>query len=323
MTTRKNVTKENSTQRKALLAIAFAGGILNCSLPAISETDRKTESDSDSVIRQIANSTIMTPEVRAFYLLKLASVCLAGTKKGAAETQFATVANNQGQNQNAISARWETFLIPWAPLPTFQSTDNETKTFADTATQMAITQLEKSSDKFAKLNMFFIGSQLFQHLGNTDGIRKCNRVLEESFLSCEGNSEIDEEQIRAASSVLNVIANTIVPVRVPQISEWERQLQVKPFTEKEFKESELLKLRAIAMVDRLNSQSHVRRKAHRDLSLWYAQLGKNDLAEKEKQILFELVGSKDDSILYPQSAGCGHIVWWETKIKNSPFCGMG
>jgi hypothetical protein len=49
-----------------------------------------------------------------------------------------------------------------------------------------------------------------------------------------------------------------------------------------------------------------------------------ELAEKEKQILFELVGLHDDTILFPRSVGCGHVVWWEKEPNIFAVeCGMG
>jgi hypothetical protein len=124
------------------------------------------------------------------------------------------------------------------------------------------------------------------------------------------------------------MAYSLIPVNIPNLNPHDsiagRQTPLEPFTEKDFKESEKLKLRAVAMADRLDSKNHLRRKAHRDLALWYMQLGKNQLAQKEKQTLFELVGCEDDSILYPQAAGCGHVVWWK-KERNivTMGCGMG
>jgi hypothetical protein len=69
---------------------------------------------------------------------------------------------------------------------------------------------------------------------------------------------------------------------------------------KEFEESQRLRLRAIKMIDRLDAKHLVRWMAHRDLVLWYRELGKLDLAEKQQQIHFELVGLNDDRILYPK-----------------------
>jgi hypothetical protein len=327
--------------RKALLAIAFAGGMLNSQLPALS--DSKSES-TDSVIQQIANSTQITPEVRAYYLLRLASRYLAGDDRAVAEAQFKSVGSEPSRSWLFINSRMDKTLASWADQisvggrstnhltkvkkeaePGSQSIADENSVLADTAIQKALIQLDKASENFATLNMYFIASRLFQEMGNTDGVRKCNTVLKKAFQSCEGNSLIDEEQIKAAASVLNSMANGLIPVYIQDVP-WGRQTQVKSFTEKDFKESEKLKLRAVAMVDRLDTKNHLRRKAHRDLALWYMQFDKMEMAEKEKQTLFKLVGFEDDSVLYPQQAECGQLIWWQKEhrqITGVVLCGMG
>jgi hypothetical protein len=329
---------------RALLAIAFAGGMLNPQLPALSENKAET---TDSVIQQIVNSAQLSPEVRADNLLKLASGYLRGDNRTSLEASFGQVANQASTNRDFRNSRREDFLVDWAsqvsseegatnqstnaksePKSDAKSIPGENSALAVSTLQQALTQLEQASDKFAKLHMYFIASRLFQKAGNNDGLRTCNAVLEKNFEACEGTSQVDEERIRAASSVLNLMANSLISVYIPNQNpldySWMRPKEVKPYTENDFKESEKLKLRALAMVDRLDSKNQLRRKAHRDLALWYMKLGKTEMAEKEKQTLFELVGVKDDSILYPQAAGCGQLVWWhKAKSISMMGCGMG
>lgn len=124
------------------------------------------------------------------------------------------------------------------------------------------------------------------------------------------------------------MANGFIPVQIPDLNPdlnpFERQESVGPFTEEEFKKSEKLRLRAVAIADKLSKEEHVRRKAHRDLALWYMKLGKKEQGEKEKQILFEMVDCKDDIILYAQPEACGHVVWWKKqKYESGLACGMG
>jgi hypothetical protein len=340
------VAIEKPMRSKALLAIAFAGGMLNSQLPTFSETETKSES-TDSIIQKIANSTQNSAESRAFYLLTLAHDYLIEANKTTVEAKFTRILNETDARSWPLSNPrvWESILVSWADMVSLEarpkdlgfnarteakanSPSKENLVFANTAIEMALTQLDKASEKYAKLNLYFIASQLFRRTGNTDGVRRCNEVLEEAFQSCEGGSPIDEEQTRATSSILNSMANGLLPVQIPDLhprdNPLEEQTPVKPFTEKDFKESEKLKLRAVAMLDRLDTQNHLRRKAHRDLALWYKQLGKVESAEREKQILFELVGTKDDSILYPQQAGCGQLLWWVKEKRVVDIgCGMG
>jgi hypothetical protein len=121
---------------------------------------------------------------------------------------------------------------------------------------------------------------------------------------------------QARQKVLNAMAFGILPVIIPDQNssgfKWEPTTPLEVFTEQEFKKSEKLKLRAAALTDTLDNQSHLRRKAHRDLALWYLQLGKMKLAENQKQTLFDLIGPREDSLLFPRVEACGELAWWHT-----------
>lgn len=308
--------------------------MLNSQPPAICQN--KVESKG-SAIQKIENDAKLTPEFRAYNLLRLASGYLAGEDTSVAGTYFRPMGRAPWQIRRLT---WEDSLVAWVDQISSEERSTKTKevkqklnpqsksdnsVMADSAIRKALGQLEKSSQTFVKLNMFFVASRLFQKMGNIRESRKYNKVLEEAFQSCEGNTPVDEEQIRTAVSILNSMSFGVIPVQIPDFKprddSWVRQ-QPLSCTERDFRESEKLRLRAIAMVDRLPAGNHVRRKAHRDLALWYVQLDKTDLAEKEKQVLFQLVGSKDDSILYPYAADCGSLVWWVAP-RICGACGMG
>jgi hypothetical protein len=211
---------------------------------------------------------------------------------------------------------------------TAPSISSENTALANSAITTALAQLEQTSNKFVKLNMYFIASRLCQKTGNEEDMRKCDTLCQDAIRSSEQNSQIDEEQMRAAASILDSMAYAFIsvdiPDRVDDATYWGRQPAVKPFTEKDFKDSEDLRLKAVAILDRLDANNHLRRKAHRDLTLWYMRLGKKEKEDQQKQILFELVGCKDDSMLYPQVGGCGTLVWWkQERVQFSFECGMG
>jgi hypothetical protein len=337
------ITPMKRTSRgKALMAIVFAGGMLNSQLPSLAESNSAT---TDSVMQQIATSTQMQPETRAFFLLKLASRYITSGDKSVVDAEFKQIADKPNipwpygkHSREDIRTSWitgmslESYLrldeIRAKPEARHgaQSTPDENLAAADAAIRKALAQLDQSTDAFAKTTMYFIASRLFQRLGNSDGEQECNRDLEKAFKSCEGIYACDEEQIKAAVLILNFMADTITPVQLPTSDLNGRPIlssTVKSFPESDLKTSEKLKLRAVAMADRLGSTNHVRRLAHRNLALWYMALGRIDMAEKEKQILFELVGCKDDTILFPIQAACGHEVWWEKHTGMGGFCGMG
>ncbi len=324
---------------KALLAIVFAGGLLNSQLPALSENKIKStepvlESESkstDSVIQQIADNASLTPEWKAFYLLLIASRYLNGDSETTVDAQFKSAATETADVRNLYHRKnfWERSLVSFADRVSEDRSSNmpsishETFVLADTAIRKALPELHEVAEPFAKLNMYFIASRLFQKMGNTDETYKCNEILEKTFKTYEKSSTVYEDQIGAASSVLNSMANGVIAVHISDSAQRVPQTQITATNQEDFDASQKLKLRALAMVDRLDPSNHVRRKTHRDLTLWYLQLGKDELAEKEKLVLFELVGIHDDSILYPQSLGCGQIVWWKIASSVGMLCGMG
>jgi hypothetical protein len=199
------------------------------------------------------------------------------------------------------------------------------------AIQQALMVLDEAPVTLTQLDLYFIASHLFESAGNNVGLRECNRILEKCIRSCEQNQLIDEKQIMAASSILDSMADCVIYVDIPNEgtiggpSMYVTKIGGDAFTEADFKKCEKLKLRALAMVDRLDAKNHLRRMAHRNLTLWYTRLGKTELAEKQKQTLFDLVGIRDDRILQPISQGCGHVIWWQDPSKRSMggYCGMG
>jgi hypothetical protein len=217
-------------RRKAMLAIAFAGGILNPQLPAFTQgkLDR-----TNSVINEIVNDAQGSPEVRAFNLLSLASRYHTGGDRAALEAQFRSDGINQAIRSRAFNntKRWENLLTNWAeqlsfevhsqdhlPIlkgvtsPSRQPVSKEQALLAKTAIQEGLKQLDESPEIFAKLNMYFVASCLFQKLEYSHGVKRCNDVLEKSFQSCESSRNIDREEIKAATSVLNSMAFGLVPI---------------------------------------------------------------------------------------------------------------
>jgi len=324
-------------RKKALLAILFAGSVFSSPLPAICDD---TVASPASAIQQISNQSEIASEIRAYYLLLLAQEYLAGGDRTAVEARYISELNQQRSRWlMARPERFEFMLTSWANQVSRavhvsaaesakhdvnpQSVVHKNSILSDQAISAALKLLEPSTDRFAKLNMYFIASCLYQKSGNADGMRNCEKVLTEAFRSCERPSSFNENQIKAASSVLNAMAYGIIPIHIEARPLPSKQPYI--FAEQDFQESERLKLRAIAMVDRLALTDDLRRRAHRDLVLWYEKLGKEDAAKNQMQVLFELVGCKDESILYPQAGACGHLVWWRKteKLILSDVCGMG
>jgi hypothetical protein len=327
-----------STRSRALIAIAFAGGFLNTHLPTHAYGSSES---SNSTISEISNSTNITPEWKAQWLLRLASEYLISQDAFAVEAKYIHMGSAPTPSLFSKKSRREDMLVHWANQVSLEenrrirgsyidngiTTDSrplvkENLSLSHNAIQKALMQLEQDNDQFSKLNLYFVASTLCEKAGDLKGRRKCIAVLSQAFQACELHSQIDESLIKASSSVLNSMAYGLIPIEVPDGSP---PLQTEFFTEQNFRECEKLKLRALAMTDRLDAKNHLRRRAHRDMAIWYQTVGKQDLAEAEKQKLFELVGFKDDNILYPQPGACGSYVWWQKTVISSlgDQCGMG
>ncbi len=344
-------------RKKTFLAIAFASGLLNSPQPASSQNESKptdpvsknNSNPTDLVIQQIADNARLKPEMRAFYLLQMASRYLGGQDKTAVEAQFKSIATvtTSSVTFDRRNRTWEGNLKSFADYvsedrsiiqrnkkpeatPDPLSISDQDLALADTAIEKALLQLDQVTEKFAKWNIYYIASRLFRKMDNVAGTQKCDKILEEAFHSCEVSSTVSEDQVKAAVSILNSMGNGFVPVQI-----WDRtiegedstlqQQQIKSITEKHLEASEKLKQRAATIADRLPATADVRRRTHRDLVFWYTKFGRSQMALKEKQVLFELVGIKDDRILYPQPEGCGSVVWWVIREKGitSYDCGMG
>lgn len=338
-------SKERPKSTKAMLAIAFAGSMLTSQLPCVckesSETTSTTTSTStsSSVIESITKSVKARPEEKAYYLLQIASCYITGGDVNSLETHLKAQLGQRNNNSLFHSlSRGEPPLVSWANSVSLLShsasgtnpsvtgnrkISNEKRAVADKAIGAAIAQLGQGFDDAQALNLYLIASCLSRMTGNTQNEQKCIKALNEAIRACEASKTVDSVRIKVASSILNSMAYGLIPISIPDYQA-PTPAQATVIDRKNIDQSERLKLRAAALLDRLPTADHDRRKAHRDLSLWYLQFGKGEKARKEKQELFKLVGVKDDRILYAQHGSCGHPLWWSLeKVAGYAKCGMG
>lgn len=330
-----------SQQRKALLAVTFASSILCSPMPAFSQ---QTVESPESIEQKILRNTQLTPEGRALYLLNIARDYLNGSSKVQVERRHSSSATTR--NRWWTSSTWESIFNTWNRRhPSTSSThqgqhnvktalpnsrvDSENIGLAQYSITLALEQLENTTEPFPRLGLRLMALQLLRETGNSIEYEICKKIFEADLKVFEEDQSTNEEHIRNAISILNALANSVIPVRILDYEpEGYKQTNVpsdvSPFTESEFRESEKFRLRGLRLADRLGAEKHVRRKAHRDMVFWYSKLGKMALAEKEKNVLFDLVGFEDDSILNPVPGGCGHVVWWRTtRVGTGIMCGMG
>jgi hypothetical protein len=334
------------TRQRALLAIAFAGGAIHAAQPALTQNETGTTETIaqpaliDAAVRKIADCKQSTPEIRAYYLLSIAPNCLINSVDGVVqmENTFETYAISHSSS-HFLEFHDENMLLNFADSLSNKEliridahlVTKEHANRADMVTLEALRQIDQSPTSPNRLYVYLAASRLFDKTGNKDEMHKCQAVLNESLRSAEKPTNLDEKQLKLASSILNSMAYALIHVGVPGLalptsSQARQKTEGIDYTENEFKESEKLKLRAVALVDRLDATNFLRRKAHRDLALWYKELGKMNLAYQQKQILFKLVGREDESLMNPKVIACGQVQWFPEPGETNELpwvCGMG
>lgn len=334
------------TGTKALLAIAFAGNLLSAFMPALGQqsqtqslsTTSSPSLPSTSIVEVVAASAQLEPDEKAFFLLQLAHCYITETSTASLEKEFSNKAAHPFVGKPFfLTQKGLKLLAWWAEMVAARSHSagtitssgaevkitTENRTRAEKAIEAAMLQLGTSFTDAQTANLFFVASALSRMTGNLQNEQKCNRILNDAIQACEGSKTVDSSQIKLVAPILNSMACVRIPVRIEDHPAQYPQ-QLPSFTTSDFTESEKLKLRALALLDRLPAADQERRKAHRDLSLWYSQLGKEEEALREKQELFNLVGVHDDRIMYPHYAMCGAAIWWTTAdLVSSSSCGMG
>lgn len=287
----------------------------------------------------IAGSAQLEPDVKAFYLLQLAHCYIAEMRTTDLENEFSNIAAHPRVGKPFLLTPRGLRILSWwaeslavknhsagavASSEVEKKITTENRARAEKAIEAAMVQLGTRFTDAQSASLFFVASALSRTTGNSQNEQKCNRILNDAIQACEGSKIVDSSQIKLVAPILNSMAGSLIHVLIED-HPTKHPEQLPSFTSSDFAESEKLRLRALALLDRLPAADQERRKGHRDLSLWYSQLGKEQEALREKQELFNLVGVHDDRILYPQSGMCGHVVWWS--VPEQPNftmdCGMG
>ncbi|MBP9808005.1 hypothetical protein KBF38_06830 [bacterium] len=316
-----------------MLAIAFAGNMLTAQPVALC---REAHPPSASAIEAIEKNAQAAPETKAYCLLQLAYCYITGGDATSLEKELKTSGLANSRALSRRMGRHGLSVILWASSVSLMShsetvkheiikkeISSEDRAVADKAIVAAMEQLGHGYSDPQALHLYLIASGLSRMTGNAKNEQNCTKILNDAIQAREANKTLDVTQVKVVASILDSMAYGLVPIRIPdyqgQTTEKARTIDMKNFDE-----SERLKLRAAALLDCLPNTDQERRKAHRDLALWYLQLGKGDKSLKEKKELFKLVGVKDDKILYPQPATCGHPLWWSLeKVAVYAKCGMG
>lgn len=316
------------------MAILVAAGLLSSTQTVYSAPNGSAVSARQlELVKKIAENRQISPEVRAYFLIRIARSILKGTDEQTLEQQYARYVS--GSAYSRFPERPGDFKVELHYLAGHIARETHTveenkqeKETAEATLQQARLLLETSGKSFISLHLYFMLSCLFQKVGNSSDSAKCLKIVDDAIIGCESDFNKNANQVEAVVSILNSKSYAIIPVHIsdrskdPAYKQDPSQSQID--WDVDFCDAEKLRLRALALVDKLPSISHLRRKAHRDMALWYTLLGQHQDAQKEKNALFNLVGIYDDKILYPQSSGCGNVIWWKAET-NRPvmLCGMG
>lgn len=312
----------------------FASGLLTASLSSVAGTKVTSR---ERAVQRIGSAAKVSVQGRSLNLLNFARSVLDGADLDQIvkdETLYEvepTYSLQLNYNGNPYLDDWSESLILQdglrSALNTTSAPTTERLILADHATQLSMKLQKEAPEGATKLHKYFIASLLFRRIGNTQGALECERLIEQSIKDCENNTDSSPEAIKQAVSVLNLMAFRLAPVTIPNAepASIEHAGKRSAISENAAAESEQLRLRALKLADRLPVSEHVRRKAHRDMVFWYRYFDKQDLADQQKQILFELVGVNNDNILFPSRGGCGFLSWWVQPNGNSMnfLCGLG
>lgn len=318
--------RERMIRKNALLAIAVATGMMHSSPPAPAVDAGVSFESFNKSVHSFAVNRTMPSEYRARQLISFAVYLLRGQSSANAERLYL---NSRGAKQlSFVPEDGAGMMSSWANNEVrylqsgFRRLEKTATAEQKSIAESAVIEAEKlaavSKLKDA-LPLEFAISSLWKNLDKTDALQRSNRRIEKLLIRCERKSKPDSDEIRAAAAVLNFWAGSIgTGLGINGAKSFRKQ------SETEFRRSETSRLRAIKLLDRLPSSDHQRRMAHRDLAVMYMAQNENELAEKEKQILFQLVGVADDSILMPKAGGCGQLVWWRHQTVSLGFlCGLG
>ncbi|MBX3138729.1 hypothetical protein KF707_21040, partial [Candidatus Obscuribacterales bacterium] len=306
-------SKESSIKRKRQVAIAimFASG----SLFSTSDVIAKQPAADGSTLQYLVSNTALSNEVRAYYLLRLADSYIEGDGRArSVSLEMKAGTRNPLQYFGFVDMEgfYEDVSYSYAKYLLTQSLAKKTSdkaesnslandeaaasnmALADDAIQAALKELKQSSNEPRKLNLYFAASKILQKKGDLAGSKRCEDAFNDMIRDAESSDKPKPELVAAANAIFGLLAKAILPVQIPTFvagSFGEQPLAplASPPAEA-ILDSEALLLRGLKLVDRLPSSDHNRRKAHRDMVLWYRQVGMMPQAEEQKLILFSLVG---------------------------------
>lgn len=212
----------------------------------------------------------------------------------------------------------------------YQATETSKEDFPriDCVLRKAWTILTSSEEPTKMRSFHFVDIvQMFHETGNSKEVEKCERYLLQICASIERSKVLNIEEVKWTKEVLNGLCYAIYPESrtIPRRSEIEavvNEMKTKPSapipdTSKlipinsnsfwklsDDQKAEVLRLTALALVDKCESNENERLEAHRNMALWYISAGKFQKAVAETMRLSDIMGVREAFLLFPIPQQC-------------------
>lgn len=173
---------------------------------------------------------------------------------------------------------------------------------------------------------FFYVVQMFYETGNVMEAKRCEKYLLSACEKIEKSKAQTTQQIKWAAEILTGLCFAIYPESrsIPRreeiemmVSEMNANSKVPSASTKQYsltsaefwklpatQRAEIMRLKALALLDGSNSDQKARIEAHRYMALWYLNIGRFQNAVQQTRILADIIGSKDTSMLFPIPQEC-------------------
>lgn len=188
--------------------------------------------------------------------------------------------------------------------------------FADDALAMA-SRMPPTSEE--KIKILFSAASVYENTNNTQKQQQMLSQLDRTFRAMEQDKSLSRDRIIFLADQLVAMSDIYSPMHT-----WRQTMMQKPVgllpdstpkdtygvRERDFKIGEAYRLRAMAQFERLPARDPNRIHAQRGLVAWYRLYGQNQKYKAQLQKLENLVGSKEQNVLFPPPAPC-------------PGCGRG
>jgi tetratricopeptide (TPR) repeat protein len=308
--------------RKTLIALLFASNAIGTLQPAFGIEGLR---DAQIRVEEAKKYSDMNPSDYADALFNLAQLYYRNGRVSEAEKVFNDTLNLRRTSiLNTAPAKTAEFLLSWARCIAAETkgegaVTREEKQKINELAFGVLEEIDKTNNFSERSKVYLAARELFAFTKSEDGLSKTKETLLSMCQACESDKQAKYSEIVCAAVTFNIFAREAlycwIPTEIPAnlIPKTEANGD---FSEAKFNESEAFRLRATALLDRLGSNDEHRIRAHKELICFYLSFHKEGSAQKQREILNDLMRT---TYPYPPPQtrrGCG-------SLASGRFCGMG